>query len=114
MVTVPATPIAVRTAARTSSATCSESSARTADGARLELIRLRRIGAEEPLGHAHAADVEARVEVDAVRSADDELGRAAADVHDEGAGLEPRARSVTPRRVSSASSAPESSRVANP
>ena len=42
----------------------------------------------EPLGHAHAAEVEARVEGDAVGPAQHELRRAAADVHDQRVGLD--------------------------
>ena len=47
---------------------------------------VRRAGVEvvaEPLGHAHAAEVEARVERDAVGASEHELRRAAADVDDE-------------------------------
>ena len=50
----------------------------------VDLLGRRRVGLQEALGHAHAADVEAAVP--AVR---DQLGRAAADVDDQVARAEP-------------------------
>ena len=78
VVTVPATPIAAR-AGRTGS--ISNVVRRS-----LELVRRRRIGGEMALGQAHAADVDARCVRGAAVLREDELGRAAADVHEQGVG----------------------------
>ncbi len=62
---------------------------------------VRRAGVEivaEPLGHAHAAELEARVKRDAVRPAEHELRRAAADVHDERVFLDRPARGHSAKR----------------
>src|SRR3990170_5100109 len=52
-------------------------------GRRGELGPRGRVGREEPLGHPHAADVEARRGSDAAVRAEHELGRAATDVDEE-------------------------------
>src|SRR2546423_12721689 len=51
--------------------------------ARVELLAGRRIRVEEALGQTDAAEVEAVVEPEAGRAADDKLGRAAPDVDHE-------------------------------
>src|SRR5205823_1166925 len=49
----------------------------------VELVRGRRIRVQEPLGQPDRAEIEARVKAQAVGAADDEFGRAAADVQQE-------------------------------
>ncbi len=71
--------------------------------------RSAEVGAEA-LGEADAAQVEARVEGDAGGAAEDELGRAAADV-DDNRSRRNIASGGTPRKVRSASSSPPRSRV---
>ena len=55
----------------------------------VDLLPRRRIGREEALGQAHAAEVEAVVKGDAVRPAGDQLRRSAPHVHDERRFVEP-------------------------
>ena len=84
---------------------------RLANGLRggFELALRGRVRVEEALGQPDAADVDAR----AARGRD-QLGRAAADVEHERV-VRPSLRPfATPRRVSSASSSPESRRVVKP
>ena len=82
-------------------------------GTRAELGRRRRIAAEEALGQPDGADVDALPRVETVRTGDDELGGAAADVEDERRALEPPvARDAS--NVSSASSSPPRSCVVKP
>ena len=83
VVTVPASPTSVAASAapgitRGTSATWSRTTATAFD----ELLGRGRVGVEELLGDAHAADVD-RHEPSGVVGAEHELGRAAADVDDE-------------------------------
>ena len=76
----------------------------------LELLGARRVGAQEALGLADDAGLGGDVEVDGGAVADDELGRAAADVDDD-AGVVVSCRRVgrslvAPRKVRRASSSP--------
>ena len=81
---------------------------------RLELLRSRRVGGEEALRQPDAACLQADGGGDAAGAADEQLGRAAADVDEQRVGRERAAPEVTPRKVVSASSSPSSSRVVQP
>ena len=92
VVTVPATPTSPRAALVSRAGSAAAASARTPR----PLGRGGRVGVQVALGQPHAADVEAGAVADAARAAEDELGRAAADVADQGPAAT-SAREQTPR-----------------
>ena len=87
--------------------------ARTSSRERADLARLRRVVAEVALAVAHDADLGRDVEADLPAGADDELGRAAADVdHEQRLVVAGSRVAVAPRKVRRASSSPVSVRAA--